>query len=43
MDCYVYAVHCCYYKTTNLLAFVKKYLDFFLAKHSFYKVLFCSV
>lgn len=24
MDCYVYAVHYCYYKTSNLLVFVKK-------------------
>lgn len=28
MDCYVYAVYCCYYKTSNLLAFAKESLDF---------------
>lgn len=28
MDCYVYAVCCCYYITSSLLAFAKKSLDF---------------
>lgn len=28
MDCYAYAVRCCCYKTSDLLAFVKKSSDF---------------